>query len=381
MSSGNKRGPDPKDFTLRMLCGKSAGTCEFPGCGQRLFYDNITLKEFNNAFVAHIVASSPDGPRGDPVLSCQLSDKLDNLMLMCHTHHKLIDDNPDEYPIEKLHEIKRVHEEKITQACSLLSTPNTEMIFLASPIKGKFPVSIDIRQAAQAVIPNRQTGNPYGFPIDISSAHEYKTVSYWNDVTAQLNDWINTTFVSLLRRMSNIHISIFSLAPIPLIAKLGEMIGDKVPGEVFQLFRRETWNWQKSEQNNSFEIHKENRSKGNKVALILSLTADVAVERVLAIGDYNVIYKIKATRNDVDCIESREDLNAFWHQYQTVCDEVRNSFGQDSVIHLFPSVPVSAAYEIGRRYMPRAFPIIKVYDECEGFFETLTIGGGEKHDT
>ena len=71
------RNKAPSDKTVRILCGKSAGMCEFEGCNKRLFYDNVTLAEFNNAFVAHIVASSANGPRGNKVLSPQLSDKLE----------------------------------------------------------------------------------------------------------------------------------------------------------------------------------------------------------------------------------------------------------------------------------------------------------------
>lgn len=62
----------------RMLCSKSAGMCEFEGCNKRLFFDGITLSKFNNAYVAHIIASSAEGPRGDKTLSPLLSDKLEN---------------------------------------------------------------------------------------------------------------------------------------------------------------------------------------------------------------------------------------------------------------------------------------------------------------
>ena len=87
------RNKAPSENTVRMLCSKSAGICEFEGCNKRLFFDGVTLSKFNNAYVAHIIASSAKGPRGDKTLSPLLSDKLENLMLMCADHHKLID-NP-----------------------------------------------------------------------------------------------------------------------------------------------------------------------------------------------------------------------------------------------------------------------------------------------
>ena len=58
----SNRGKDPDALTLMMLCARSAGRCQFRGCNKVLFRDGITLEEFNNSNVAHIVASSPDGP-------------------------------------------------------------------------------------------------------------------------------------------------------------------------------------------------------------------------------------------------------------------------------------------------------------------------------
>ena len=56
-----------------------------------MFYDETTAWEFNAAYIAHIIASNPDGPRGDEIRSHQLSDKIENMMIMCDKHHRLID--------------------------------------------------------------------------------------------------------------------------------------------------------------------------------------------------------------------------------------------------------------------------------------------------
>jgi len=45
----------------------------------------------NAAYIAHIVAEKPDGPRGDPARSPLLADAIENLMLLCDVHHRLID--------------------------------------------------------------------------------------------------------------------------------------------------------------------------------------------------------------------------------------------------------------------------------------------------
>ncbi len=63
--------------------------------------------------VAHIVAREEGGPRGDVALSAKDRDSVSNLILLCATHHKIVDDHPRTYTVERLKEMKRVHEEKV----------------------------------------------------------------------------------------------------------------------------------------------------------------------------------------------------------------------------------------------------------------------------
>ena len=107
MKKESGRGKNPSPLTLRMLCANAAGRCQFEGCNKPVFIDGLTLKKFNMSNVAHIVSSDPNGPRGDTTRSHLLADKLENLMLMCPEHHKLIDDLPDVYPEARLLEDRK----------------------------------------------------------------------------------------------------------------------------------------------------------------------------------------------------------------------------------------------------------------------------------
>jgi len=81
---------------------QSGGRCQFQGCNKPLWRDELTQRQMNQAYIAHIIADSPDGPRGDSILSPKLVKDFNNLMLLCPTHHKLVDDNPVIYPTELL---------------------------------------------------------------------------------------------------------------------------------------------------------------------------------------------------------------------------------------------------------------------------------------
>lgn len=374
MSGRNKA---PSENTIRMLCGKAAGMCEFKGCNKRLFYDNLTLSNFNNAYVAHIIASSANGPRGDKDLSPKLSDKIDNLMLMCADHHKLIDTNVENYPVEKLKDMKEEHEKRIEKICSLFNIPETEIIRFTSPIKGTQLVIIDYNVASKAILPNKQPASTYGQNIFVNSLFDYKTEQYWDDCFNKLKITFESTIFNRYTQMNNTDYSVFPIAPIPLIIKLGELFGDKVPCDIYQKTRvPDTWEWQSRELTNKFIVESNKCNNDNiDVALVISLTNDISYERIQGISDFKSVYKIRAKNLGVDSIKSVMDLSEFWHQYQNVCDEILNLYGKNVKIHLFPAMPVSAAFEIGRRYMPNVYPQIIIYDECDGFFKTLILGG------
>jgi tetratricopeptide (TPR) repeat protein len=61
---------------------------------------------------AHIEAESKAGPRYNDKQTPKQRNSFENLMLMCPTHHTIIDNDPKTYTVEALKEMKRKHEEK-----------------------------------------------------------------------------------------------------------------------------------------------------------------------------------------------------------------------------------------------------------------------------
>lgn len=372
----SNRGKDPSTITKMMLCARAGGRCQFDGCNKKLFIDGITLRELNNSNIAHIVASAPDGPRGNDD-SYVLSDKIENLMLMCQEHHKLIDENPSIYTISSLQKMKEEQEIKIEELLDEMNYPKSEVVMLESPIKGSH-VSVDFKQAIEAI--RSEGNNPasnHGVSISLKTYGEYRSAEYWNTLEKELIDSVTYQIYSLYRRSPNIRLSIFPLAPIPLIIKLGELLGDKRKIDIYQKFREpDTWQWRSVELLNGFSTEKIKMGDGNKTAVIISISSEIDISRVTAVDNFDVIYHLKAQRCWVNAIQSIKDLEAFWQEYLQILDRIKN--GDKGVeICLFPAIPVSAAFEIGRRFMPGVYPKIRVFDEYDGFFETLTIGGNQ----
>ena len=105
--------------THKMLWGRSGNMCAFPECGRFLVADE-TLTDDPSIVgeEAHIVAQKKDGPRGKSDLTGEQRDKYNNLILLCSIHHKIIDDQYQEYTVEKLHLIKTSHEDWIRRNLS-----------------------------------------------------------------------------------------------------------------------------------------------------------------------------------------------------------------------------------------------------------------------
>ena len=96
--------------TLKILWAKSGGLCAFPGCDHELI---SKTSEDIIGHVCHIVAQSAAGPRGNPNISQSEIDCEQNLILLCPTHHRIVDTDEITYTIEKLTEIKAAHEQYI----------------------------------------------------------------------------------------------------------------------------------------------------------------------------------------------------------------------------------------------------------------------------
>ena len=96
---------------IKLLWARAAGRCSFPDCGMKLTQDkNLASDSFPLGEQAHIVGESEGAPRGKSTLTTDERNSYFNLILLCPTHHTVVDNNPEDYPVEKLHIMKAQHE-------------------------------------------------------------------------------------------------------------------------------------------------------------------------------------------------------------------------------------------------------------------------------
>jgi hypothetical protein len=105
----------PKE--VKALFMLSGGVCAFPDCGKRLIEPGTETDDAAIlAEIAHIVADSRQGPRGDSAMSDDDRDKHTNLLLVCADHHTIIDRQPRTYSVPVLRQMKADHEGRISRA-------------------------------------------------------------------------------------------------------------------------------------------------------------------------------------------------------------------------------------------------------------------------
>ena len=105
--------------TRQILWGRAGATCSYPGCRRNLVRDATPEdREVVVGEIAHIIAQSKGGPRADFTVSSSSIDGYNNLILLCHEHHELVDQQPHTYPVEKLQQFKIDHEEWVRSRLS-----------------------------------------------------------------------------------------------------------------------------------------------------------------------------------------------------------------------------------------------------------------------
>lgn len=115
------------ESTSRRLLMESGGYCANPECRVPLFVDFGEGRVATVHEIAHIIAKSGSGPRGEEPLSEVERDDYGNLVLLCPRCHRLADEYPDQYPVDMIVSWKREHIEAIQALLGPVVTSRDEL--------------------------------------------------------------------------------------------------------------------------------------------------------------------------------------------------------------------------------------------------------------
>jgi len=375
--SKKRRPAIPSDVKTK-LWTTSAGRCGFEGCNKILWRDDLTCREMNIAYIAHIYGWAEGSARYDSVLSPQLEKDFSNLMLMCDVHHRLIDvKKPDDFTPEILIKMKKAHEERIAFLTGIKPDKRSHVVLLGAKIgEHNSPLNFDV--AAEAMLPKYYPATPNPIELGLkNSPFKDDADNYWEIEIENLESQFKQKVDFIKAKHEVQHFSIFGLATQPILIKLGTLLSDIYPAEVYQLHREpSTWSWVDEDEDIEHEISAA-KGKGSLVALKLELSATITDDRITEVlGEGCDIWSITHPNPNNDYIRNRDNLKNFRKTMRIAFDKIKAQHGQHTKLHVFPAMPVSTAIEMGRVWMPKADLPLVIYDQNRtrnGFYKTIKI--------
>lgn len=375
--SSNKSNRGIKPTTTLQLWAKSAGRCQF--CNKILYVDTQYGHPGNFAERAHIHAVSPRGARFLEDLTVEEKNDCQNLMLLCAEHHKMVDDNPEEFIWESLVKRKEEQEKRIRAITDINGEQSTIMLSFFSFIGKNQSFVLQSALFKEAVIFDGlypKVNEPV--EIKIEKYSKEMDTKYFEDAAEELEIQFNRLYKTLHEEES---LSVFSLAPQPLLIKLGTLLNDESNVKVFQCHRNgHKWAWKKSLNLISYRTTKNHEGKlFTEVNLNVSLSANISNERIQKTVDQDYpIYTLSIESPNRDFVHSEQVCNLFIKEFRKVMEQIKLENPDCKQINLFPCMPNSLAVRLGMDIMSKTDLPITIYDQVsseKGFIKTITIGG------
>lgn len=363
--------------TQAILFGRAAGRCERDGCNRYLLAHSLTGDSGNLAQVAHVIAFKRGGARGAEPLDRVYINDVSNLMLLCYECHRLVDvEKPSEYTKATLQKYKKAHEARIRHITEAKPDRKTTVLQLKSRIGGT-AVDIPVGHVREAVSPRYPDGNDV--LIDLTTIDEGD--GFYPAARTTIRSRVKSLYERGMEVDGTHHVSLFALAPMPLLIYLGNQLSDKIPVDFYQR-HRDTKNWIWKTSGTPVEYRFRCLRKGSdvtKVALLLSLSGTIQLADLprKKIDKRFSVYEITLADQTPNptFLKLPEELVAFTSIYLEAIGTFQRDHPGLREIHLFPAVPAPIAVLCGYNLLRKVHPTLRVYDNdkrtngCKFIFE------------
>lgn len=366
-------------LTRLFLYVQAGGRCEFDGCNTYLLEHYPTEAIGNFAEQAHIYAFNETGPRGHEAGRPDDINNLGNLILLCGACHHLVDTRSAEYPVSVLRKFKKDHEDRVFELTGLSKDRDTVPLVLKGLVAGR-PVDVSDEQMQVAVAPSYLKKRDK-VEIDLTQIPDTADDTFWSTATGCIDSKVDRLYSLPVRPDRTLRVSVFALAPIPLLIYLGSRLSDKVEVEFYQRHRNpESWQWHSEPGHATYVSRKtQDGTDPASVALLVNLSGTNNLDALPDFVDASfTVYEItlRDTEPNPLFLMCRSDLSRFHNEYVKTMSLIRNSHPVLETLHLFPAIPAPVAVIIGRSCLPKVDPALRVYDRDKragGFASTLEV--------
>ena len=188
------------DKTRKVLWGRSGNQCAI--CKREIVIDSTAHDDESVvADECHIISSRLNGPRHDPSFPSEEFDSYDNLMLLCRTHHKMVDDQSATFTTDILRQTKADHEVWVSRKLAEQRAPQPVRF---RRVEENIPVLLSRLSTGKEVLGLVSNAMAYAFDHEeLKSQKEVDLVSGffqlaqdWGDLSANLEagDRVQTAY-------------------------------------------------------------------------------------------------------------------------------------------------------------------------------------------
>lgn len=371
------RGPEITDRTAQKVWADAGGRCMFEGCGEDLTEVPLWTKGARVGYLAHIVASDPQGPRGTQENSHRLANEPENIMLMCDAHHRLIDSfAPDHYTADILYEMRRTHRDTVRNYLNSLAFPRTRAVTLHANL-AYLPTYFHDSDLIEAILATGRAMVPgvIHYVRRKAQRDDRNTPGFWTQYLREHEGDIRqlvTGFNSANDVVSE-SLAVFPLHHISTMVLAGRIMGEAQAIQVFQYNRdRCTWAWAREatpQPAGTFSISALPDGRVSEVLITIELTAAMdegaippGLQAEISAGRLPWL-RITTPNPRFDCIAHADDLDQFMQVARRTINHVQDVMRAHKV-HLIAISPASTVFRFGQMLQPGHHPEYIVYDRA-----------------
>ena len=354
---------------------RAAGCCVMCSTtllGSRSYLHSVLVGELAHNVGAAATAGSPRG------LAENIADREseENLLLLCHACHRLID-NEDHMPYfttERLQALKKSHEDRVRVAATSGGMCRTAALRAGGLVRGATALASQ-RQTADALLAAGYLGlvdSCWRGDFLCKIAGDPSRSTYWRAAEEEIDATLGLVEQSVASGEVE-HLSIFAIAPIPLLVYLGSRLDDKTDTRLYQKHRdgNQGWRWDTKAPVHDFSTRATNHAwAGTEVVLAASLTAEVQ-QRNLPDALRGLPYfeiRPRADHFGPSLFSHADTLRNFGDCWRTLLADVEKSCAGATKWHLVAAAPLTPAIEMGRAFMRGAQPPTEVYERQNGTY-------------
>ena len=331
--------------------------------------------------VAHIVGASSGAksPRGSSPLGEAERAAEPNLMLLCHACHRMVDDpqNLEIWTEEVLSQRKEEHETRVRRVTDFSTLQRTLVVTTESTVRSE-RVTVGSRQITHALVEE-------GLTAHIDGGLRSDVCIKLPEVLDDPSDWIHAMRIiaSQVRKIrmsiqqgADADLSVFALAPIPLLVYLGALLDDTTTVRVFDRHRDDhearAWMWRARRGGLPVEFDIDVPCDTS----VTELVVEVAVSGTACVGrvpdDVALLPRARIALVGQDAragvLETRADLDAGSVAWTKALALIEKRCPNVRTLHVVASVPASLAVRMGRARMRGAHPAFVVYQLDNGAY-------------